>query len=261
MENTSNGLFCGISLNILKIIGIITMLVDHIAVYFSYKLSPEIYFVCRLIGRIAMPLFVFILVQGYLHTSNLKKYILRLGNLAIVTQVLMFILSYINNIFFANYINNLDNVFNILFSFVLSLILLKSLDFDKKFITKFNKYVNFIFRVISIICIIAIYYYINIDYKFVVPVMSINFFIFEKLKQKTQKESLKLLFTSLELIIMMMIAIIYNRMEMFTIINFLIILLYNGKKKNKFELNRIATYAFFPVHHFVLYLIAMLIGG
>lgn len=261
MENTKNNLFCGISLNILKIIGIITMLIDHVAVYFSYKLTPEIYFVCRVIGRIAMPLFVFILVQGYIHTSNLKKYILRLGGLAIVTQLLLIILTYINKNYFINYMNNLGGILNILFSFVLSLILLKSLDTNKKFITKFNKYLNFIFRIISIICVIVIYYYLNIDYKFVVPIMAVNFFAFERIKQKTKNENLNLFFTSIELVLMMVIAIIYNRIEMYTIVDVLLLLLYNGKKKNRLELNKIFTYAFFPIHHFILYLVAMLIGG
>ncbi len=46
-----------------------------------------IYYVMRLIGRIAFPIFIFCLVDGYHHTSNVKKYILRLGIFALISEV------------------------------------------------------------------------------------------------------------------------------------------------------------------------------
>ncbi|MEG2295239.1 MAG: TraX family protein, partial [Oscillospiraceae bacterium] len=49
----------------LKLIAIITMFIDHIgAVLFPYHGS------FRLIGRISFVLFAFLLVQGFIHTSN-----------------------------------------------------------------------------------------------------------------------------------------------------------------------------------------------
>ena len=65
----------------LKLIAITTMLIDHIgAVIF-----PEI-IVFRIIGRLAFPLFAFLLTEGYRHTSNLKSYLIRLGVFALISQ-------------------------------------------------------------------------------------------------------------------------------------------------------------------------------
>jgi len=81
----------------LKIIGIITMAVDHIGLI----LYPEVIFL-RVIGRAAFPIFAWYLTQGYKHTSSLKKYALRLGIFAVATQAPYYIATRIAalNIFF-----------------------------------------------------------------------------------------------------------------------------------------------------------------
>src|SRR6056297_2543004 len=65
----------------LKLIAITTMLIDHIGAV----LFPEI-IVFRIIGRLAFPLFAFLLTEGYRHTSNLKSYLIRLGVFALISQ-------------------------------------------------------------------------------------------------------------------------------------------------------------------------------
>ena len=95
----------------LKMIAIITMLIDHIgAVILENGLMPKIYesillgtstdytvdqymlwsyidLVMRLIGRMAFPIFLFLLVEGFLHTSNVYKYLLRLFIFAVVSEI------------------------------------------------------------------------------------------------------------------------------------------------------------------------------
>lgn len=66
----------------LQLIAMITMLVDHVGIVFY---PDDAAF--RVIGRIAFPLYCWFLVQGYLHTGNLKKYALRLLALAILSQL------------------------------------------------------------------------------------------------------------------------------------------------------------------------------
>ena len=58
------------SLFVLKIIGIISMFIDH---YHFVIGGPEI---LNIIGRIAFPIFSFSLGEGYFYTGNFKKYIL-----------------------------------------------------------------------------------------------------------------------------------------------------------------------------------------
>lgn len=66
----------------LKLIALLTMLVDHI----GYLFYPEM-MVFRTIGRIAFPIFAYQVAMGYKHTSNLSAYSLRLFGFAIISMV------------------------------------------------------------------------------------------------------------------------------------------------------------------------------
>jgi hypothetical protein len=57
----------------LKIIALITMFIDHMGQFIPY--TPDWF---HWVGRVAAPVFVYALVIGYQHTSNRKKYIIRL---------------------------------------------------------------------------------------------------------------------------------------------------------------------------------------
>lgn len=73
---------------VLKIIAIITMLIDHIgAVFLANGRHPELYFLFRAIGRIAFPIFVFLIVEGFHHTRDVKKYLKRLGAFALISEI------------------------------------------------------------------------------------------------------------------------------------------------------------------------------
>lgn len=87
--------------NQLKLIAVISMLIDHIGlVIVGYGilplLSPEaaeyhrwclVYFAMRSVGRIAFPIYAYMLVEGYSHTRNWKNYALRLGIFAVLSEL------------------------------------------------------------------------------------------------------------------------------------------------------------------------------
>ena len=58
--------------NKLKIVAVIFMLIDHFAYYFYYAMPSEVYTLGRILGRMSMPIFVYLLVQGYFNTKNIK---------------------------------------------------------------------------------------------------------------------------------------------------------------------------------------------
>ena len=67
----------------LKIIALISMLIDHLGYFFTGgKLSAFNYF-----GRLAFPIFAFQISEGYTHTHNLKKYFSRLFIFALISQI------------------------------------------------------------------------------------------------------------------------------------------------------------------------------
>lgn len=70
----------GLSAAALKWIAVVTMVIDHfgLAVYSHLpRYDYQIYFIMRKIGRIAFPIYCFLLVEGFFHTKDARRY---LGN-------------------------------------------------------------------------------------------------------------------------------------------------------------------------------------
>ena len=71
--------------NALKILAMIFMTCDHVAV----ELLPDWDFL-RIIGRLAMPIYAYMIAEGCRFTHDRKKYLLRLSSLALLCQVVYF---------------------------------------------------------------------------------------------------------------------------------------------------------------------------
>lgn len=84
----------------LKMIAIITMLIDHTALMIISKYPAAVeplfvlngrnyslYRICRDVGRCAFPIFCFLLVEGFLHTRNRVKYGVNLFVFACISEI------------------------------------------------------------------------------------------------------------------------------------------------------------------------------
>ena len=97
-----------LSSSALQWIALITMTIDHIGFLLFPKLT-----ILRVIGRIAMPIFVFCLAEGFIHTKSRQKYFMRLGILAVISE-LVFILE--------RYYTGFDLPLNVVMTLALSFI-------------------------------------------------------------------------------------------------------------------------------------------
>lgn len=93
----------GLNGNQLKLIAVISMLCDHAAIrLLAYGLIPALYaagedalaerwnqvfWILRSVGRMAFPIYVFLLTEGFCHTRNRRRYALRLGVFALISEI------------------------------------------------------------------------------------------------------------------------------------------------------------------------------
>lgn len=105
----------------LKIIAMIAMFIDHLGIILVRAGWPI--FVCNMmrgVGRLAFPIFAFLLVEGYRHTRSVPKYIARVMLFALISEVPYDILNY-RYVFYWQQSN-------ILFTFGVALCLLYAMD-------------------------------------------------------------------------------------------------------------------------------------
>ena len=208
----------------LKILAIITMTIDHIGAIIYPNIDAF-----RIIGRISFPIFCFLLVEGFKHTHNRFRYFIRLLLFAIITQP-------IYDYAFNNY------ELNILFTFSLSFLLLSSIEFIKKIINKYNKGIeNYLYKTISYLLIYIIFLILsiilNVDYQ----ALGISLVLIIYLSPN--------ILLSLLLYLIIAITLDVNNIQLYSLIAFIFIYFYNGKKGKDIKY---FFYLYYPLHLLLL---------
>ena len=111
----------GLSASTLKIIAIVTMVIDHISWGFFDFYSWQGYML-HIIGRLTIPIMCFFIAEGFRKTHDLKRYILRMAGFAAITTVPFYLF------FHEEYAYRQ----NIIFDYLLALLLLTVLE-SKRF--------------------------------------------------------------------------------------------------------------------------------
>ena len=111
MTETIPKLKTNLDTDFLKLVAIISMLLDHVGGAFF----PQ-YPIFRWLGRLAFPIFCYCLTVGLLYTHDIKRYFGRLALFAVISQPF-----YALKLDPSAFVENLNN-FNIFFTLILSLL-------------------------------------------------------------------------------------------------------------------------------------------
>lgn len=71
--------------NQLKLIAIIAMLIDHCVIVFVPHIYAA-YQILRIPGKLTAPIMCYLIAEGYYHTSNLRRYMIRLLVMAVISH-------------------------------------------------------------------------------------------------------------------------------------------------------------------------------
>ena len=76
------------SVFVLKILAVVSMIMDHLGYFLGAQklLSHEVYMLMRCTGRLAFPIFAFLMVNGWTHSRDRLAYLKRLMGFALLSQ-------------------------------------------------------------------------------------------------------------------------------------------------------------------------------
>jgi hypothetical protein len=208
----------------LKIIALISMMIDHYGVIFHS--GVDIY---RIIGRIAFPIYCFLLVEGYLHTKNIKNYAKRLFIFALISEV-AFDLAFYGEIEFTH-----QNVF---FTLLIGLGTMYLLDNPEKYNIK-PGYISFFSFMLAII--------LSVDYNFIGIIYILAFYYTRNLPKTIRLSRVALILFIINLLTM-------SIKQQFALLSLPIIYLYNGELGPKNKILQFLFYAAYPLHLIIYYL-------
>lgn len=248
----------GISGSTLKWIALITMLIDHIGAAVLGRMvlisngatieNPEVmafapggmiavYMVMRLIGRIAFPIYCFLIVEGFMRTHNKWKYAMRLGVFALISEI-PFDLAFSSKILEFSYQNVFFTLVCGLLAMIVADLIERSVRISKNHFV--NKAVYWILALTAVAAFAVLAEVMNTDYGAIGVgcIMILYFFRKNKIAQ----------------IAAGCVAFCW---ELTASLAFLPIAFYNGERGMKLKY---VFYVFYPLHLFVLYLVCLCMG-
>lgn len=244
----------GISQEGIKLIATMTMLIDHIGavlVYEWYMSSSiaagthiqwlwDLYMLLRIIGRIAFPIYCFLLVEGVHHTRNPKKYGIRLAVGMLLSEIP----------FDLAFSGGWDMGYNsVMVTLLLGFFMLEAM-----------KRVSLMWKCLLVLPFFLLAELLKTDY----AGNGILLIAFLSITRGIPHEKL---FRFVGMILLLSfgakinIGVIQIPMELFGLIGIGLVFLYNGTKHSYNKVSQWAFYLFYPVHLTLLWIVRILLFG
>ncbi len=211
---------------VLKYIAVIAMLIDHVGAFIledMYGINSTIYILSRSIGRIAFPIFAFLLVESFKKTKNRKKYFINLLIFALLSEIPFDLANKGSLMDF-----NQQNIFFTLLTNLTMLCFIEGIKIDKTDLKAISEIlIVLLFSLVSML--------FKFDYSFFAPLVVYSYYKFYGNK--------KMRFLASEFSLYF---------EAFSLVHFsnILIYFYNGKRGRQ---NKYFFYFFYPLHLLIIY--------
>lgn len=208
----------------LKLIALLTMIIDHVgAIFFTYE--PNF----RIIGRIAFPIYCFLLIEGYFHTRDVKKYSIRLLIFALVSEIPF------DYAFFGGLNNTHQNIFFTLFLGLMAVHAMEIYSMKKPLISFgglliaifLSEFLRTDYGILGILYILAFYSLRKLDGMYKVILMVI--------------------------LISMLNVLLSGGLQFYSVLAIPFIAVYNGNPGVRNNFMKYGFYAAYPLHLLILY--------
>lgn len=233
METTQNT-FIGMNSNQLKIIALLAMTCDHV----GKQLFPQIQ-ILQILGRLALPIFAYMIAEGCIHTKSKRKYLLTMVGLAAVCQVVYYVA-----------MNSLYQC--ILVTFSLSIVLIYLLDMAKQK-KGFWRYTACVigFAAAVFICVVLPWLIPNSDFAIDYGLLGVMLPVFVYWgKSKTTK----LLLMG---VLLFFLSIKMGGVQWYSLFTLVLLAFYNGKR-GTLKMKHL-FYIYYPLHLLGIYIIGLVV--
>ena len=239
----------GLSGNALKILAALTMLIDHI----GFMLLPELR-ILRIIGRLAFPIFAFMIAEGCRYTKNRTRYFLQLFILGMACQIV-------------NYIAQKDTLFCILITFSISILLIYLLQAVKKVCFTDRPVWQKVAIVLTFVAAVTVVWGLNrvlrIDYGFIGCLTPVAASVFMNRERDGMPDWLMWLDRRPIHVVMLGLALLAmalfrSRIQFWALFAMIPLLAYSGKR-GRWRM-KYFFYIFYPAHLVALYGVSLLLG-
>ena len=215
---------------VLKLIAITSMIIDHYGAIFAPH-EP----IFRYIGRLAFPIFAFLLVEGFIHTRDIKKYGQRLLIFAFISEI-PFDLAFYGSLGFEHQ--------NIFFTLFIGLVMMYYLEKSENTWNKAS---------IVSIAMIAAFIFI-VDYNIVGILYILMFYL---TKDMVRIKRLPLIALALFIVHLSFFGV-FNMTQQFALLSLPLLYFYNGRLGPVGSWTKHFFYLFYPLHLGLFYLIQII---